>query len=134
MSPNPTRKVTTDQVAQVSLYSYSSKEGGKQKTCHYEVDCNEMRDPFGNGSLKQKWGDDPSVIEWIKADKRIPAIVDAIILMARSHMTFGGDLWLSVGFHDLRGWQISPAVVEIVAAALLERTPYTVSVDHLEIL
>lgn len=108
----------TVSTANVGLYTYSTK------TPHYigiipafEFDCSNLRDPMAQ--FKEMSGIRPEVQEWIGKDRRVPAIVQQVLLLANDHLVTGGSKWLTIGFRDRHERWISRAVANIVADALV---------------
>jgi hypothetical protein len=86
----------------------------------YRIPVTGLRDPANqkvfDPSIKD--GRHPDVQKWIREDKRVQAVVDAVKLLAFSHIIAHKDTFVSIGIHDYHGKWIAPAIGEIVAAEL----------------
>lgn len=108
--------------ADVIFYSFGTSKiiDVEVPSYHYAVDVNTLRDPIGNKELtsKSRDGRDEAVVEWIKTDRRIPAILDTVQLVAETHLDAAKEPYVVVAFHDFHGKWISPALAELAATQL----------------
>lgn len=101
--------------------------------CRYSFNLTNLRDPIGQPHLKGTCtnGLDQKVIEWIRTDPKVSAVVDTIALLARLHLAApANEPSLSVYLADRHGKWISPAVAVLAAARLDGLKLASVSMIH----
>jgi RNase adaptor protein for sRNA GlmZ degradation len=114
--------ITTARVGIFALNKWSST------TNQYEFDLTGFRDPQAKKDLRSLYGTDPKVQEFIKADPRLEAVIDACRVLVRDDDYRKGH-YISFGFRDHHGRWISSAVAEIVGKILSDEG-YNVYVSH----
>ena len=133
--------VTGPEKPQIGIFSFGPKSSTKPKA-QFEIDCSKLRDPQGQKQFVGLYGWDPQVVEWVKADPRIPGIIDNYRLLAEDLLTWrlkessnnqSGPIssWLSISFKDTSGKWAAAAVAELVADALIA-DGWGVMVGHAE--
>jgi RNase adaptor protein for sRNA GlmZ degradation len=94
----------------------------------YEFDLSHFRDPQGKPEMRFLFGTDPKVIDFIKADPRLEAIVHTCRLLAHDAEKRKIS-YISFGFRDYHGRLISAAVAQIVGLALNDED-FNVHISH----
>lgn len=117
---------------QIGLASFSFNQ--LQTTAmkyRYVINVNSLRDPIGQKDLRDSCADgrDPKVLAWIKSDLRIPAILQAVEMIGEGDIKADHESFIGIAFADFHGKWISTAVVELVAARLIEKG-FNVAIDH----
>lgn len=83
----------------------------------YEFDLNQFRNPQAKPDFRTLYGTDPKVVEYLKGDPRLPAILDTCHLLAVDSKHRNRD-YISFGFRDYHGRWISTGVAHIVGIYL----------------
>lgn len=113
--------------ADVIIMSWGAKTCLSVPTARYQVDVSQMRDPHsrfttGDGRLNQ-------VKDWINRDRRVSALIQEMVGIARHHLKLLKDPFITLSFWDHHGRWASVAVAELVADALMD-DGITVAVEH----
>lgn len=119
----------------IRLFAYPSGQVNAPLV-RYATDVTRFRDPFGQDWLTSACADgtDTRVIDWIRSDPKIDALVDTFCLLARIHTgPPQNEPHLSISLHDRRGRWIAPAVGRILLTALADRDyDVTLTIDGLD--
>jgi RNase adaptor protein for sRNA GlmZ degradation len=94
----------------------------------YEFDLRQFRDPQGKAELRFLFGTDPKVIDFIKEDPRLGAIIETCRLLAHDAEKRKSS-YISFGFRDYHGRLISAAVAQLVGLALNDED-FNVHISH----
>lgn len=115
----------------VAVHSFGTKNP-KPPIIRFRIGVDNLRDPYGQPSLRLLNGRHKEVQEFLAIDPRVKVIIDEMCALTYSYIVQGRDQYVSIGIHDRHGMHISPALVEMLAAAL-RQDGFTVIVHHHEL-
>ena len=119
--------------ANVIIYSWGIKDFNPIDVpfAYYSVNVTNLRDPIGQAHMVTAFEDGtaPTVVKWVKEDKRVPAILDTLQMITEAHLRAGKEQYITLAFYDYHGKWISPALAELTAERL-DQLGYTVIVLH----
>lgn len=115
-------RVKSASEAEVVLYTWgASLSPAIRPVPHFTFDLSAFRDPIGNAYFRNNYpnGTAAEVITWLKADKRIDAIAENLLIHIWQEwaglQSPTSVLWFTAGLWDHMGKWIAPAAAEAIA-------------------
>lgn len=112
-------RVSSIKDAQITLYWKDNPSN--MPNSPYVVNLSSFRDPVGNNKLRPLDGSHKEVQDYLREDKRAPAVVANVVLLAEDIIRQQKTMYMSISFWDRKGKWISQGMAEITADELSKR-------------